>query len=974
MPSIRSAHASEQQVRLFDFIDSETEKVFMVIGAEEIGLEKFMRRQTEAFLEKEELFVLRYDIWPQEHSRHFLYRWLAETASGMACQDAKRWAALIAAHPDLQTRLALLEGRDRRSLEMRFLEAIRFIAEKMEEANLVLNMLPLVTTHESAIVDFFKWILRMLPAKSKMIICQCTNDVMAAQGDFCLSNRITVNVTDPGESLNLLTRYHNCYQDEEINGKLMRAIVHLAYPLTIQELSIFTGVPEEKAMAALASKAFEDILATHGDERIRLAYPRLFCSHDETVREDLAEDRADMDKRVLNYYRDQLGSKPEAFVVLGHSIGVYRSADTRITVDHALAGYGPKLALGAGEIGEMELQLALEKLDSGTNQVSDSEFSHDLGYDPDENRGRLLLALGEVKETLNRNHDALAVLNEAIEVLLKSGLRTDLQKAFELQGRSAFALRDMETARNAFKEALAVAVELGRTDLIADILSQSAYLEFSVRQLDTAEKQYQESLEQYRLLEDLNPDMSYRGKALQWSNLGHVAYARGDFDQAEAHHLKAIEIYKTLENDKMIASQWGYLGHTYFATGNYEKAINAYERAVEHDENAGEPLMAAQRYANMGHTMYAQRDPAMAETLFKTAMDRYKALGDGVGEAAQLSNLGLVKGDQGEFDEAVDYFRRAKDMYEELGDRMNVVIQIVRSGHVCRGKNDLKAAGQHYRNAMDRYRELDYGLGEGDAAMELGQVDMALENFGEAVVNLNHAREIFAKLGHGEKETVCLILLAQAYKIQGNIDAADTILSQAYSLCQKMGNDLGRANVAFQSGLLHFEQKHYNRAERHYRESLQIFREKIDKEGEANLLANLGTLYYETNELDRAKEKFEAALTLLREIGHPVGLAGILVNLSFIHETREDFESTHNCLNEALDLYQKMKMTEETGIIETRLATVQHKIELSLKRMREEVLAEAEDASWRSARNNKIRRNEPCPCGSGKKAKRCCHR
>ena len=57
MPSIHSSHASEQKDRLFDFIDSKTEKVFMVIGAEEIGLEKFMRHQMEAFLEKDSLFV-----------------------------------------------------------------------------------------------------------------------------------------------------------------------------------------------------------------------------------------------------------------------------------------------------------------------------------------------------------------------------------------------------------------------------------------------------------------------------------------------------------------------------------------------------------------------------------------------------------------------------------------------------------------------------------------------------------------------------------------------------------------------------------------------------------------------------------------------------------------------------------------------------------------------------------------------------
>jgi tetratricopeptide (TPR) repeat protein len=535
----------------------------MVIGADEIGLEKFMTCQTKSFLEKGRYFVFRYDIWPQEHSRHFLYRWLSETASGLSCQDSRRWAAFIAANPHLQTQLDLLKGHDHRPLEVRFLESLRFIAEKMEDATLILHMAPLTATHEPVLADFFKSILRFLPAKTKMIICQGPKDVLAVRDDFCPSNRISVNGTKPGEIQSLLTRYYQCYHDDGIKGELIRALVHLAHPVTTGELSIFTGISEEKTGIALASDVFEDMLGTRADGRIYLTCPRLFYPQNETVHQALAEDRADMDPKVLDYYLDRLGSQPDAHAALGHSMAVYRSTNARITADQALAGYGPKLALGAGEMSEMELQRALEQLDSDSDQksgqVPNYRDTHNLRYDPEETRGRLLLALGEVNETLGRNHNAFEVLKKAADVLHERGEQIDLQKALELKGRSAFALRDIETARDAFGEALGVARELERTDLIADILSQSAYLEFSVRQLDTAEKQYREALEQYRLLEAGNPDLACRGRASQWSNLGHVAYARGDLEQAEAHHMKAIEIYGSLADDKKIASQWGYL-------------------------------------------------------------------------------------------------------------------------------------------------------------------------------------------------------------------------------------------------------------------------------------------------------------------------------------------------------------------------------------------------------------------------------
>ena len=955
MSSVCNAHSPEQRTRFDDFVDSATEKVFMVVGTEEVGLRKFMRRYEEAAAEKGGILILQYNIWPWEHSRHFLYRWIAETASGQACREPQAWTDFIEANPRLKSQLALLTARDQRVLEVRFLEAIRFIAEKLgAEQTLLLNIAPLAILPDPTLVDFFKSILRLLPPKTKMIINQCENDVLAQQEDFCPSNRINVNGVDPGDTKTVLDRYYRCYHDNGNTGRLMRAMVYMAHPLSFDELSLFTGIPEDKTRAALASADLASMVEADGQACLRIAYPRLFFPRDEAILRTLSEDMADVDQRALAYYQDRLSSQPDASAAIGHSLGVFRLTGANAMATQALISYRSKLALGAGEMSEMELQRALEQIDPAQDEI----------------RGRLLLAFAEVRESQGRNRDALDSLETAIGLLRKTGRRADLQTAFEFKGRAAFALREIEVAQEAFEDALRLARELKKPALIADILSQYGYLHFSIRQLDVAEEKYQEALEQYRGLSGTNPDQSRRGMASQWSNLGHVAYARSDFEQAENYHQQAIDIYTALADEKHIAGQWGYLGHTHFAARDYTKAVNAYERAAEHDESAGNPIMAAQRYANMGHSMYARREPDEANRFFETALEKYKAQGNASGEAAQYSNLGLVKGDQGEFDRAVEYFNQAMHIYEELGDQINAVTQMIRLGHVRRGQNDLKAAKQHYNDAMERYHTLDYQLGEGDTAMELGQVNVALNEFVEADEHFQRAKDIFAKLGHIEKEAMCQMLLAQVRKAQGDMDASLFIFNDASALYKQMGNPLGVANASFQIGLLHFDQQRYDPAEQNYRDALSTFQEKEDREGEANVLANLGTLHFQTKAFDQASDELKAALSLLRKMQHPFGLAGVLVNLSFVHEAQQNYSEAHDCLKEALELYHKMKLSQEAKTIEKRLTDLEQQADQSLARMRGEVLS---GASRPTAKNGKIERNAPCPCGSGKKAKKCCH-
>ena len=52
-----------------------------------------------------------------------------------------------------------------------------------------------------------------------------------------------------------------------------------------------------------------------------------------------------------------------------------------------------------------------------------------------------------------------------------------------------------------------------------------------------------------------------------------------------------------------------------------------------------------------------------------------------------------------------------------------------------------------------------------------------------------------------------------------------------------------------------------------------------------------------------------------------------------------------------------------------RLTELEQKAGRSLSRLRAEMLSGTTDAA---SKTTKVKRNQPCPCGSGKKYKKCC--
>jgi len=954
MGSLNNKELELKQEVISDFFRSDMAKIHLVIGREESSVYSFLDTSISlAALNKENL-VFRYEIWEGENSRHFLYRWLHETVSGKSFIGFGSWPELVNAEPQLMNQLHLLIEQDIRPLEIRFLEAIRFLSRTLKpEKRLILSIVPRTGLHDKVLVDFFQAMLRILPVNVKMVVGQDEEDVLVRQSDFCPSNRLILDGVAGEDITKIREQYKLCCQVDDIKGRLIRIIAHMVHPVGLGLLSELTRETDNTLRKILGSSDLEDLVERDPENRFRLMYPRMFPS----VEID-QQDFVSIDKQAVEYFEKRLSDESDHYPnILYHALGLFRIEDTEFVASHTLATYRTKLDMGGGDICELELVRAL-------NLVGDKQ-----GELP----GKLLLTLGEVRESRKRNREALDVLNPAIDIFRKIGNQSALQRALEFKGRAAFSIRETDTAKAALEESLSLTQEIGEEALRADILSQLGYLQFSLKQLREAEQLYRESLDLFRSLSKVNAEKGRKGEAAQLSNLGHAVYAKGEFDKAEEYHRKALEMYESLGDRKAAANQWGYLGHTYFAVKTFDQALQAYERAAELEDELGEPKKAAQRHANVGHTMYAQRKVDFAIRSFQKALEKYRELSDPEGEAAQLSNLGLVEGDQGEYKQAVEYFKQAAQIYRELGDAINETIQIVRQGHVRRAEKQYDEAVKHYKDALNRYQTLGYPMGESDTELELGQLYSEKKEWDKAVGCFSRAKAAYTKAGHHEKEALCFILLGHVEQARGQVDSAMTSLRKAMDLYKQVDNSLGVANVASQMGLLLYEQKDFDEAERLYREALEEFRKKKDPEGEANLLSNLGTLYYQTQQLDKARNEFEKALSLLRTIDHPLGISGVLLNLSFVYEKEGKYSDACSYLKEAEVFYEHLHMAKELESIKKRLVTLDQKAEKSLENMRAELFPGLSDRGMKTDKiGTKVGRNDPCPCGSGKKYKKCC--
>ena len=220
---------------------------------------------------------------------------------------------------------------------------------------------------------------------------------------------------------------------------------------------------------------------------------------------------------------------------------------------------------------------------------------------------------------------------------------------------------------------------------------------------------------------------------------------------------------------------------------------------------------------------------------------------------------------------------------------------------------------------------------------------------------------------------------------KGEIKESLKSFEGGYDISKKIEDQKGEARSINNIGNVLDTQGDLKGALEKYKESLKIREEIGDKSGIATSLSNIGGILDKQGDPKGALEKYKESLKIEEEIGDKSGIATSLHNIGTLYTEDKNY---HLAL---VNLFRSMALQNQIGIQhhETRDYILKIREAQGLKRFK--ILAEEsfhslledlkpfinleefiEDKTLHTVKE--VGRNVPCPCGSGKKYKKCCGR
>jgi serine phosphatase RsbU (regulator of sigma subunit) len=170
--------------------------------------------------------------------------------------------------------------------------------------------------------------------------------------------------------------------------------------------------------------------------------------------------------------------------------------------------------------------------------------------------------------------------------------------------------------------------------------------------------------------------------ALSLNNSGYLAMQKGDSYEAYKQYYLSLEIYKSLNDKKGIASAFVNIGQVFRQEGNISKALEFYHNAMKLQLETGDKLGLATSYNNIAFVFDSQGEIPQALDYYQKSLQIYKEINDKEGIATAYSNLGFIysvhgdpscKGDvkgcrRSSFIKAIEYLNTSAALQEEIND------------------------------------------------------------------------------------------------------------------------------------------------------------------------------------------------------------------------------------------------------------------------------------------------------------------
>jgi tetratricopeptide (TPR) repeat protein len=462
-------------------------------------------------------------------------------------------------------------------------------------------------------------------------------------------------------------------------------------------------------------------------------------------------------------------------------------------------------------------------------------------------------------------------------------------------------------------------------------------------------------------------------------------------------------------------------GEMYQTIGQWDAASRAFEDACSPSHADNE--VRVEGWLKYGHLCLRKAEVKKAEQAFSTAQTYARENHFSTGEIRSLHALGNLAGIQGALDTADGDYHHALNLAQHEQNPDEIIRSLTRIGQLFAAKGNVTAAIETYQKGLDvagqechrtrseLFESLGFALqqqGDMSEARSMYEQSLALrirhaDLLGKALV-LNSIgavmylhqwkalRELATSFIHDPSQSAedvdfSTLSLPDSTAFQ----AAEEKYQQCLDICRTANDKVGivRALNALGGLQLYLERK--SEAFPILSEALGICEEIGDKKGEARTLKTIGFIYYYTGKWEQATHHYTKSLQIWQMIGDVREIVGLHLQFGKMAAFQEKhiLVFTHLFTAYAINKhagFSDAEIREQILFQRNRLKPKQfHTIAQKAKTHLSEEFQSMVDidefmGEWKVLNTTvqyetpKVGRNDPCPCGSGKKYKKCCGR
>ncbi len=427
-----------------------------------------------------------------------------------------------------------------------------------------------------------------------------------------------------------------------------------------------------------------------------------------------------------------------------------------------------------------------------------------------------------------------------------------------------------------------------------------------------------------------------------WLKYGQVCLRQGHLKEAETafhtSYTKALQHHPKEEIQSLHA-----LGELQMMAGQLQRAQEQYEQAFDRAQHVQEGEEIGYSYAFLGHIQAAKGNIQAALDLYRKGLElvnqnehRYMA--------SLLEFVGWALQKQGEMSEALTMYEQSLALRISHADLLGKALVLDKIGHLFYAR--------HWKPLEDM------------AASSVYNPSLFAENMEETITSFPDTEAFQAAQ---EKHQQCLDLSRSIEYKHGMIKALNAL------------------------GVLSLYLERTADAPPILTEALALCQESGDKIEEAVTLENLGFVFYYTGKWDQATTSYTKSLHIHQTFGNTRKIAKLHMQFGRIYLFQDDYVSVFTHFFTALALnkvggfdeadIQRHILFQRNQLKPKQFLNIAHKAKKHLPEELKSVIDieelmtpwEVQDLTVRHE-SPKVGRNDPCPCGSGKKYKKCCGR